>query len=57
MLPFGKSQQSPEEQNRMWRLAGMGWTLVTEIIAGMLIGLLFDWLSKNGSSDECASSA
>lgn len=44
MLPFGKSQPSPEEQNRMWRLAGMGWTLVTELIAGMLIGWLFDWI-------------
>ena len=43
MLPFGKTNQSPEDQTRMWRLAGMGWTLVTELIAGMLFGWGLDW--------------
>jgi F0F1-type ATP synthase assembly protein I len=34
------------ESNRLWRLAGMGGTLASEILAGALIGFLLDKLFK-----------
>ncbi|MDP7029342.1 MAG: AtpZ/AtpI family protein [Phycisphaerales bacterium] len=42
-LPSGKSQQSPNEKNRLWRLSAMGFTLTTEVVAGVLLGWLADW--------------
>ena len=44
MLPLGDSDSTPEAKARLFRLMGMGWTLVTELVAGMLIGWGIDWL-------------
>jgi F0F1-type ATP synthase assembly protein I len=42
-LPFGQKHDSAAEQNRMWRLSAMGFTIATEVAAGTLLGWLIDW--------------
>ena len=42
MLP-GKGQDDPNTAG-IWRMASVGWTLVCEIIAGMVLGYGIDWL-------------
>lgn len=44
MLPLGDSDSTPEAKARMFRLMGMGWTLVTEVAAGLLLGWGVDWI-------------
>ncbi|MCP4759898.1 MAG: AtpZ/AtpI family protein [Planctomycetes bacterium] len=43
VLPTGKRNGSPDDQNRLWRLSAMGFTLTTEVVAGTLLGWLADW--------------
>ncbi len=39
--PTGKNEPNPA-RNRMWRLSGLGFTMASEIVAGLLIGWLID---------------
>ena len=43
VLPTGKRSGTPNDQNRLWRLSAMGFTLTTEVVAGALLGWLADW--------------
>ena len=42
MLP-GKPSNDPDTAG-IWRMASVGWTLVCEIAAGLLLGWGLDWL-------------
>jgi F0F1-type ATP synthase assembly protein I len=47
--PPGTSPGQDAEARRLWRLAGMGFTLASEIAAGALIGWLVDSLAGTRS--------
>ena len=45
MAPSAPASRSNDETRRLWRLAGLGATLASEIVAGLLIGWVLDkWL-------------
>ncbi|MDP7070358.1 MAG: hypothetical protein QF561_03305 [Phycisphaerales bacterium] len=43
VLPTGNKPGRPDDQNRLWRLSAMGFTLTTEVVAGALLGWGADW--------------
>ena len=43
MLPSSKNND--QDTAGIWRMASVGWTLVCEIIAGMVLGYGVDWLA------------
>ena len=42
-LPTENGGRDPEQRNQLWRLSSMGFTLATEVAAGVLIGWMIDW--------------
>ena len=43
LRPSKKAGQAAQDRNRTWRAMDMGMTLVTEVIAGVLLGWFIDW--------------
>lgn len=54
MIPTGKSpsrSQAEQEEMRIgWRMAGIGMTVASEVAAGVILGLAFDWWRGHGNT-------